>query len=82
LHWPMGRNGLERGSLEKAELNVVLEATEGEEPALAHHAVKRAVAPHSLADAGHVFHDERFEVFLSAILLQAFGWFVTTRRGG
>jgi hypothetical protein len=73
----MGRTGL-NGGLEKAELNVVLEATEGEEPALPLHAVKRAVSPHCLADAGHVLHDERVEVFLSAILLQAFGWFVTT----
>src|SRR6476661_7512592 len=56
-----GRNGLERGSLEEAELNVVLEGTEGEEPALSLHAVKRAVPPYGLADAGHVLHDERVD---------------------
>jgi hypothetical protein len=39
----------------------MLEATEGEEPALPLHAVKRAVPPHGLADAGHVLHDERVD---------------------
>ena len=56
-----GRNGLERGSLEEAELDVVLEAAEGEEPALPLDAVKRAVPPHGLADAWHVLHDERVD---------------------
>src|SRR5438876_4944394 len=56
-----GRNGLERGCLEEAELNVVLEGCEGEEPALPLDAEKWAVPPHGLADAGHVLHDERVD---------------------
>src|SRR5207344_538481 len=52
-----GRSGLERGALEEAELDVLLEGREGEEPPLPLDAVERAVPPHRLADAGHVLHD-------------------------
>src|SRR5438093_3684678 len=56
-----GRNWLERGSLEEAELDVVLEGCEGEEPAVPLDSVKWAVPPHGFADAGHVLHDERVD---------------------
>src|SRR2546422_6044515 len=56
-----GRNWLERGSLEEAELDVVLEGCEGEEPAVPLDSVKSAVPPHGFADAGQLLHDDRVD---------------------
>ena len=56
-----GRNRMQRRAAEECDLDVLREAMEAEEPALALDAVERRVPLDRLSHAGHGAHDERIE---------------------
>jgi hypothetical protein len=57
-----GRDWTQRHVAEERHLDVLREAMEGKEPALALDALEGRVPPHGLAHVGHGAHDERVEV--------------------
>ena len=63
-----GRNGSQRGALEKSHFNVAGKNVVTQEPTLVLDAIERRVPPHRFEHVRHVGHDERVETLADVAL--------------